>query len=132
MSDQTLKFGDIVVNKKEFHVNTSKIVVSDKFKHSDDGFKYLSDYLRDNDVIRPMCILLPQMSGYIKYFYNGGKNMSFKIEDESVYLEYTEIWNKIKKSLNTKIHSQPIYDDKYIKTKVKTFSSMINTFFSGK
>ena len=57
--------------------------------------------------------------------------MSFKIEDQSVYLKYTEIWNKIKKSLNTRFHSQPIYDDKYIKTKVKTFSSMINTLFSG-
>ena len=57
--------------------------------------------------------------------------MSFKIEDESVYLKYTEIWNKIKNSLNSKFHTQPIYDDKYIKTKVKTFSSMINTLFSG-
>ena len=67
------------------------------------------------------------MSGCIKYFDNGGKNMSFKIEDESVYLKYTEIWNKIKKSLNPRF--QPIYDDKYIKTKVNTFSSMINTVF---
>ena len=46
-----------------------------------------------------------------------------------MYLKYTEIWNKIKKSLGLKFHSQPIYDDKYIKTKVKTFSSMINTLF---
>ena len=57
--------------------------------------------------------------------------MPFKIEDESVYLKYTEIWNKIKNSLNSKFYSQPIYDDKYIKTKVKTFSSMINTLFSS-
>ena len=55
--------------------------------------------------------------------------MSFKIEYEGVYLKYTEIWNKIKNSLNTRFHSQHI--DKYIKTKVKTFSSMINTLFSG-
>ena len=34
------------------------------------------------------------------------------------------------KSPNTRFHSQPIYDGKYIKTKVKTFSSMINTLFS--
>ena len=46
--------------------------------------------------------------------------MSFKIEEESVYLKYTEIWNKIKSIPNVKFHSQPIYDDKYIKTKVKT------------
>ena len=71
------------------------------------------------------------MSGYIKYLDNGGKNMSFKIEDESVYLKYTKIWNKIKNSLNSKFYSQPIYDDKYIKPKVKAFSSMINTLFSG-
>ena len=57
--------------------------------------------------------------------------MSFKNEDESVHLKYTEIWNKIKNLLNSKFYNRPIYDDKYIKTKVKTFSSMINTLFSG-
>ena len=67
------------------------------------------------------------MSGCIKYFDNSGKN----IEDESVYLKYTEIWNKIKKSLSIKFYSHPIYDEKYIKTKVNTFRSMINTFFPG-
>ena len=92
--------------------------------------KYFIDYLHDDDVIKPVCMILPQISGYIKYFDNGGKNMSFKVEYESVYLKYAEIWNKIKKSLNTRFHSQPIYDDKYIKTKVKTFSSTINTLFS--
>ena len=71
------------------------------------------------------------MSGYIKYFENGRKNISFKIEDEDVYLKHKEIWSKIKNVLNVRFHSQPIYDDKYIKTKVKTFSNMINTLFSG-
>ena len=126
---------------KEFHaskqvialnsVNTNKIVVSDKFKHSDDGSKYFIGYLHDDVVIRPLCIILPQMSEYIKYFDNGGKNTPFKIEDESVYLKYTEIWNKIKTSLDTRFHSQPIYDGKYIKAKVKTFSNMTNILFSG-
>ena len=141
MIEQILKSGDVVVNKKEFHaskqaitlnlVNTNKIVVSDKFKHSDDGFKYFIGYLHDDDIIRPLCIILSQMSGYIKCFDNGGKKMSFKVEDESVYLKHTEIWNKIKNSLYTRLHSHKIYDDKYIKTKVETFSSMINTLFSG-
>ena len=57
--------------------------------------------------------------------------MSFKIEDEIVYSKYTEIWNKIKDILNIKFYSQSIYDAKYIKTKVKTFNSTINTLFSG-
>ena len=82
-------------------------------------------------MIKPLRVILPQMIGYIKYFENGRKNMLFKIEEESVYLKYTEIWNKIKSVLNVKFHSQPIYDDKYIKTKVKTFNNTINTLFSG-
>ena len=140
MSEETLKFGNVLINKKEFHaskqaialnlVDTNKIVISDKLKYSDDGSKYFIGYLHDDDIIRPLCIILPQMSGYIKYFDDGGKNVSFKIEDESLYLKYTEIWNKTKKSLNTRFHNQPNYDDKYIKTNVKTFSSMINTLFS--
>ena len=130
-----------MVNKKECHaskqatalhlVETNKIVVSEKFKHNDDGSKYFICYLHNDDVIRSLCIILPKMSGYIKYFDNSGNNMSFEIEDENVYLKYTEIWNKIKESLNTKFHSQDIYDDKYIKTKVRTFGRMINTLFPG-
>ena len=69
------------------------------------------------------------MSGHIKYFDDGGKNMSFEIEDDNVFLKYNEIWNKIKMTLNIKFHSQPIYDEKYIKTKVKTFNDVINSFF---
>ena len=81
-------------------------------------------------MIKPLGIVLPQMSGYIKYLENGGRNMSFKIEDEDVYLKYNENWNKIKSILNLKFHSQS-YDDKYIKTKVKTFNNTINTLFLG-
>ena len=109
------------ITKKEFHpskqaialnlVNTNKIVVSDKFKHSDDSAKYVIGYLHNDDIIRPLRIILPKMSRYIKYFDNGGKNMSFKFEDESVYLKHTKVWNKNKKALNTRFHSQPIYDD---------------------
>ena len=71
------------------------------------------------------------MSGYIKYFENGGTNMSFKIEDENVYIKYNQIWNKIKELLSVKFYSEPIYDDKYIRRKVKTFSNVINILFTG-
>ena len=82
MSEKTLKFGDVEVNKKEFCVSKKpialnlvdidKIVISDKFKHSDKGSKYFFSY-KDDDIIRPLCIVLRQMSEYIKYFNNDGK-----------------------------------------------------------
>ena len=71
------------------------------------------------------------MSGYLKYFENGGRNMSFKIDDESVYIKYNGIWNNVKELLGVKLYSEPIYDNSYIKTKVKTFSDIIKTLFSA-
>ena len=134
-------FNDVEVNNKDFHdakkaiplnlVDVNNIVISNRVKNNNDTSKYFIGYLHDIDVNKPLCIILPQMSGYIKYFKTGRKNMSFKIKDEDVYMKYNEIWNKIKSVLNIRFHSEPIYDDNYVKTKVKTFNKMINTLFSG-
>ena len=58
-----------------FSVNVDEIVVSDKFKHNNKEFKDFIGY--QDGLIKPSCIILPQMSRYIRYFDNGGKNMSF-------------------------------------------------------
>ena len=107
ISEKTLKFDNIKVNKKGFHkskqpidldlINVDQIVVSDKFKHSDDGFKYFIGY-KEGEIVKPLCIILPQMSRYIKYFENRGKNMSFLTKDDDVLNKYNEIRDKIKKS----------------------------------
>ena len=69
------------------------------------------------------------MSGYIKYFENGGKDMSFVIRDNDVLDKYNEIWDKIKRELNIKLQSMSVYDEKYIKAKVAEFNSVIKTNF---
>ena len=77
----------------------------------------------------PLVLLLPVMSGWVKYFENGGKNMSFKTEDDEVYTKYNNIWNKIKDLLSgIRLSSDIIYDDQYIKTKVKTFKTVKTLF----
>ena len=100
MSEKTLKFNNIRLNKKEFHkskqpidlksVNVNQIVVPDKFKHSDDGIKYFTGYQED-EIVKPLCIIFPEMSGYIKYFENGGKSMSFMVKDDNVLDKYNTI-----------------------------------------
>ena len=50
------------------------------------------------------------MSGYIKYFEKGGKNMSFMIKNDDVLDKYNESWNKTKNTLNITFHSMPVYD----------------------
>ena len=97
---KTLKFNNIKVNKKEFHrakkaidldlVDTGKIVVSDRVKHSEEDSKYFIGYQK-NETVKPLCIILPQMNGCIIYFENGGKNMSFLIKNSEEWQKYEDI-----------------------------------------
>ena len=133
------KICNVRVNKKEFHkpklpldlnlVNIDQIVVSDKFRHNN-GFKYFIGY-KEGEIVKSLCIILPQMTGYIKYFENGGKNISFVIKDDDVLDKYNKIWDKIKETLSIKFHSMPVYDEKYIKTTVRQLSGKIKTHFLG-
>ena len=109
-------------------VNVNKIVVSDKFNHNEDGFKYFIGY-QEGEIVKPLCIILPQMSGYIKYFENGGKNMSFLIKDDEVWEKYDKIWDVIKNKLGIKFHSEPVYEYKYLKTKVREYDGVIKILF---
>ena len=82
MSKKTLKLDNIRVNEKEFHkskqpinldlVKIDQIVISKKCKHSDGGFKCFIGY-KEGEIVKSLCIL-PQMSGYIKYFENIFRN----------------------------------------------------------
>ena len=69
------------------------------------------------------------MSGYIKYFENGDKNMSFLIKDNEVWNKYDEIWEVIKGKLGINFYSEPVYEYKYLKAKVREFDRMIKTYF---
>ena len=140
--NKSLIYGDIKVCKRQFYdskkaiklnlVDVNNIVVSNKVKGNTETSKYFIGCLDDiSQSVASLCIILSQMSGYIKYFENGSKNMSFKIEDESVGATYNQIWNKIRKLLGVKFYTESIYDDSYIKTKVKTISDIIKTLFSG-
>ena len=62
-------------------ISVDQTVVSEKFKHSDGGLRYFIGY-KESEIVKPLCIFLPQMSGYIKYFENGGKNMPFLSKDD--------------------------------------------------
>ena len=123
MSEKTLKFNNTRLDKKEFHkskqqpinlqlVNVDQILVSEKSNQNDDVSKYFIGY-KEGEIVKPLCIILPQMSGYIKHFEDGGKNISFMVKNDDMLDKYNKIWNKIKKTLSIKFHSMPIYDEKW-------------------
>ena len=139
MSLQKIKFGDEEIDKKEFYsskqailldsVDLKKTVVSSKCKINDTTYKCLCWYL-NNDVIQPLCVILPQMNGYIKYFNDGGKNVSFVTDDEEVYEKYNEIWEVVRKLVKLKFTVNPIRDDQYIIAKLKIFNGTNRATFT--
>ena len=96
------------------------------------SFKYFIGY-NDNDIIRPLCIRLTQMTEYVRKS-NENSTMSFRVEDKQLLKNYNKIWEKVEKLMKTDFESKPVYgdDDKCIKTKIKTYEESIITNFHNK
>ena len=131
-----LKKSDFYKNKKIKKIddiNVNNILVSKKEPYSTkNSFKYFIGY-NDNDIIRPLCIRLPQMTGYVRKF-NENSTMSFRVKDKQLLNNYNKIWEKVEKIMKIDFESKPVYgdDDKYIKTKIKTYEKSIITNFHNK
>ena len=138
MSLKKINFGDKEVDKKKFYsskeailldsVDLSKIVVSSRCKINDTTYKSFCGYLNNNS-IKPLCIILPQVDEYIKYFDDGEKNMSFITDDEKIYEKYNKIWEVIRKLLKVNFAVSPVRDDKYLVAKLKIFAGINRTTF---
>ena len=143
MSGKSINFDDKKINKSSFYKNkklfslndidASKILVSKKESYgTKNSLKCFIGY-NDGDVIRQLCIILPQMIGYVKHF-DGNKTMSFTVSDNKLLKKYNKIWERVGNLLNIEFDSEPVYVDvdKYIKTKIKMYGDRVNTNFQGK
>ena len=135
--DKKIKKSDFYKNKKVFQIDdidVNKILISEKEPYSTkNALKYFIGY-NDNDVIRPLCARLPQMTGYDRTF-NENATISFKASNKQLLKNYNKIWEKVEKLLRIDFESKPVYgdDDKYIKTKIKIYAgSMITNFHNKK
>ena len=85
----------------------------------------------DDDVIRPLCVSLLQMNGYVKHF-DSNKTMS-QVHDNSLLKKYTKIWGKVIILLNIEYDSEPVYvnNGKCMKVKIKSYGDKVNAIFQG-
>ena len=144
MSGKNINFDDKKIKKSEFYKNkkvfqiddtdVTNIQVSKKEPYgTKNALKYFIGY-NDNDVIRPLCVRLLQMTGYAKKF-NENATMSFRANNKQLLKNYNKIWEKVEKLLRTDFESKPVYgdDDKYIKAKIKIYANnMIINFHDKK
>ena len=106
MSRKNVNFGDKKIKKSDFYKNkkvtkiddidVNKILVSKEEPYgTKNSFKYFIGY-NDNDVIRPLCIRLSQMTGYVRKF-EGNTTISFKISDKQLSKKYNQIRKRVEK-----------------------------------
>ena len=125
-------------NKKVFNIDdidVNKILVSKKEQYGKYSLsKYFIRY-NDNGVIRPLYFFLSQTTGYINKFDKNKITMSLMIKDIQLLKNYNKIWKKIEKLMKIDFNTKTTYgddDDKYIKTKIKTYKDNITTNFYNK
>ena len=139
MSEKTINFGDKKINKKDFYnnkkqfnikdIDTNKILISELESYGkNDVKKYIIGY--NDNTIRPLQLFLSKMTGYLNIFEDGNRKMSFLADKSNEFLEkYVTIWEKISNLINKNFDSDPVYKDKYINTKIRSYNNDIITNF---
>ena len=139
MNGKNINFDDKSIfykNKKIYStddIDLNNILVSKKEPYGNKNLvKYFIGY-NDNDIIRPLCIRLPQMTGYARKF-DENATLSFIVKNKQLLKSYTKIWETIEKLMKINFESNPVYGDdvKYIQTKIKTHAGSIITNFHNK
>ena len=138
MSEKTINFRDKKINKKDFYNNKKQFNIKDidinqiliskpESCNKNNMRKYIIGY---NDyTIRSLQLFLPKMTGYLTIFKDGNRKMSFLTDNNEFLEKYTKIWEKISNLINIKFDSDPVYNNKYINTKLSSYNNDIKTNF---
>ena len=107
---QKNKKNDFHKNKKVNIINdadVNKTLVSKKESYgTKKSLKYFIGY-NDNDVIRSLCVRLPQMTGYARKF-NENATMSFRANNKQLLKNYNKRWKKVEKLMKIDFESKPV------------------------
>ena len=138
MSKKTINFGGKEINKKDFYYNkkqfnikdkdTNKILISKPISYGKNNMtKYIIGY-KDNTII-PLQLFSPKMTGYLNIFEDGTRKMSFLTDNNEFLKRYTKIWEKVSDLIDKKFDSEPVYNNEYINTKIRSYNNDIITNF---
>ena len=132
MSEKTINFGEKEINKKDFYNNkkqfnikdiyTNKILISKPLSYGKNNMKkYIIGY--NDSTIIPLQLFLPKMTGYLNIFEDGIRKMSFFTDHNEILERYKKISEKISDLIDKKFDSDPVYNNKYINTKIRSYNN---------
>ena len=137
MSQKTINFGDKKINKKDFYNNKkefniedigiNKILISKPETYENNNRKYIIGY--NDNIISPLQLFFPKMIGYLNIFKDRARKMSFFTDNNEFLERYTAICEKINDLVNKKFDSDPIYNNKYINIKIRSYNNDLKTNF---
>ena len=131
------KFGDSEIEKQKCrqykrpiwikNIDINKVLVFNKVSFGKKCFKYFIGF-KDAIITQPLCIFVPKMSAYRRDF-DETKYMFFLIKDDELLEKYNEIWEKVENSVRIEFDTEPLYNEKYLKAKIKSYNKKIITNF---
>ena len=129
MGSKILSYGETAIIKSAFYKKTTsikineieinRIVLFNKTSYGNKGsFKHYIGYRHTDGSLSPLNIRLPQLTGYVKHFSDENKLINFLVTDKKLLKKYDKVWGKIKSLLKKEFDKNPVYQNKYITTKL--------------
>ena len=111
-------------------MDIEKLLVSSKISSGEQNNKYFIGYLYNNHKVKPLHIMLPNTSAYVKS-YDGQTNwMYFLIEDDDLLQKYDTIWNKVSADTKKEFDRKPVYYKNFLKTKIKSHGNEVTDSYN--
>ena len=141
MGKDFLTFDNIEIEKNKFYLHNTpillgdedieKVLVSNKVSFGEKNYKCFIGYLYDNHKVKPLHIMLPKTTAYVKRYGGQTKWMHFLTEDDLLE-KYNSIWDKVCADVKKEFDSKPVYNKSYLKTKIKSHGNEVTDFYDKK
>ena len=142
MDKEILTFGNIEIEKSKFHrhktsihlgdVDVEKVLVSDNISFGEKNYKYFIGYLLHNYKVKPLHIMPPKTTDYVKSYDGQTKWMYLLMEDDDILEKYNTIWDKVSADIKKEFDGEPVYNNSYMKTKIKSHDKEGTDFYDKK
>ena len=139
MGRNILTFGDIETKKNKFYhnktpthlkaVDIEKVLVSNKISFGKKNYKYFIGYLYNDHKVKPLHIMLPKTTAYVKRYDGQTKWMYLLIEDDDLLEKYNTIRDKVSADIRKEFESKPVYNKEFLKNKIKSHGDEVTDFF---
>ena len=113
-------------------VDIEEVFVFNKISFGEKNYKYLTGDLHNGNKVKPLNIMLPKTSGYVKSYDGQTKWIYFVIEDDDLLEKYNTIWDKVSAGIKNEFDSEPVSNKSYLKTKIRSHGDEVTDFYDKK